>query len=126
MNYLLKLTASDIFKYPLQSRYGAYNDISCFYAIINILNGKIYIGQTKAFYMRMRSHIYNSRKNTGLHIDTSMYNNLQNFRFVILSTFEEHNINFFTRKKITIIEQNYIRTLKTQKPYGYNEYICSK
>jgi hypothetical protein len=123
MKYLAEFNCSDIFKYPLSSSHKHNNDIGCFYAIKNISNNKIYIGQTKSFYNRMRSHIYNSRRNKGILIDKNMYNNIDDFRFYILITFKEKNINFFTRKNITIIEQYLIKEYNSKHPYGYNERI---
>lgn len=126
MEFLAEFTASEIFKYPLSYSYKVNNDIGCFYMIKNINSGRIYIGQTKAFYSRMRNHIHNSRLQKGIYIDREMYNDLDNFRFYILITFEEKNINFFTRKQITIIEQGLIVKYNSQKPNGYNEHICLK
>lgn len=128
MNYTekLPLTKDDIFSYPLSYSYKYKNDISCFYMIKNRVNNKVYIGQTKSFYSRMRHHIYQSNRSKGLLISKEMMGRLDDFHFYILSTFEEHGIDFFTRKKITIIEQRLISKYNSTAPNGYNEYVCFK
>lgn len=120
------LSQEDIFRYPLSHSYRVKNDVSCFYMIKNVKTGMIYIGQTKAFYSRIRNHIYNSRGNKGLLIDRAMHGKIDDFRFYIISTFQEHEINFFTRKKISVIEQGLIIQFNSTAPNGYNEFICFK
>lgn len=123
MKHIAEFTSKEIFEYPLSSSYKVKNDLGCFYMIKNIISNKKYIGRTKAFYSRMRHHIHNSNRNKGILIDKSMFNNIKNFKFYILITYKNANINFFTRKNSTIIEQNLIKKYNTATPNGYNERI---
>lgn len=121
-----ELTHADIFNFPLSHSYRIKNDVACFYMIKNIRSGKCYIGQSKSFYSRMRSHIYNSRNNKGLLVDLCMNENEDDYRFIILITFDDLGINFFTRKRISLVEQLLIECYNSYKPNGYNEFICFK
>lgn len=90
------------------------------YAIINLKNGKKYIGSTVNYSKRKRTHL--SRLNKGNHHSLSLQhswnkNNPEDYKFIILEKVEDKNI-------LIEREQYYLDYFKTySKKFGYN--MCS-
>lgn len=89
-----------------------------FYMIENRINGKKYIGKSINYMSRLKQHTYKSKSKTI--IDLELKEDLNNFRFYLISTYVELNINFFNRNKETEVEQSLITENKTNYPNGYN------
>lgn len=89
-----------------------------FYMIENKINGKRYIGKSINYMSRLKQHTYKSKSKTI--IDSELKKGLHDFRFYLISTYLELDINFFNRRKETEIEQSLITENKTDYPNGYN------
>ena len=97
------------------------NHYNCIYMYTNKLNGKRYIGQTKDFNKRHKSHIYSSfdensnRYNVPFHKAIREYG-IDNFHVDILIE------NVATRKEMHELEKTLISFFKTlyKDGYGYN------
>lgn len=91
------------------------------YMIKNIINGKIYIGQSIDVNKRINSHKYTLRNNKcgSRHLQNSWNKHGgKSFIFSIIGRVDEH-------KKLTNLEQKYTDFYKSNnKSYGYNERIA--
>ena len=84
------------------------------YKITNLINGKIYVGQSKDPVRRWKEHKWdafnsNCKENSAIHKAFSKYG-LENFEFTIIGLFENYNEK----------EKYYIKELDTLFPNGYN------
>lgn len=91
--------------------------MKCIYAIINLKNGKKYIGSTTNFSRRKKAHLYLLGKNEhhSLSLQLSYIKNGSEFyEFIILEKLE-NNMDMYKK------EQYYLDLYKTyDKKYGYN------
>mgnify|MGYP003462550266 CR=1 FL=1 len=90
------------------------------YMIYDTVNNKYYIGKSIDYMHRLKDHYYNSLRNSGLLIDKTMHNRIDEFRFYLLSAYTELKINFFNRKQEIVLEQSFINTYQSFFPKGYN------
>lgn len=94
------------------------------YAIINNKNGKMYIGYTVDFDMRMSTHWHNLRNGKGLpnkHMQSAWdkYGE-KSFGFIVLEEVD-------TLKNIEALEQQYIEKYNAnQREYGYNKRLVCR
>jgi hypothetical protein len=92
------------------------------YKINNILNNKIYVGQTNDIYKRKNKHVYDlCTKNHSSHEmqnDFDLYG-LNPFYFEIVETVKE-------RKDMSARERYWIEYFNSGKPNGYNTQIKGK
>lgn len=95
--------------------------LSGIYAIVNDINGKIYIGSTSAsFAKRWEMHLYelkyNKHNNRYLQSSITKYG-IENFKLVILEFIYDirDDANIFLKK-----ESHYIKLYDTYSPNGYN------
>jgi group I intron endonuclease len=84
------------------------------YKITNLINGKIYVGQSKDPVRRWKEHKWdafnsNCKENSAIHKAFLKYG-LENFEFTIIGWFEDYNEK----------EKYYIKELDTLFPNGYN------
>lgn len=84
------------------------------YKITNLINGKIYVGQSKDPTRRWKEHKWdafnsNCKENSAIHKAFLKYG-IDNFEFTIIGWFENYNE----------MERHYIKELKTLYPDGYN------
>ena len=84
------------------------------YKITNLINGKIYIGQSKDPIRRWKEHKWdalnpNCKENSAIH-DAFLKYGIDNFEFTIIGWFENYNEK----------EKYYIKELNTLYPNGYN------
>lgn len=84
------------------------------YKITNLINGKIYVGQSKDPVRRWKEHKWdafnsNCKENSAIHEAFLKYG-LENFEFTIIGWFENYNE----------MEKYYIKELDTLSPNGYN------
>lgn len=91
--------------------------MKCIYAIINLKNGKKYIGSTTNFSRRKKGHLYKLRKNK--HHSKSLQHSYTKhgedfFKFIILKTIP-------LQEDMFIEEQKYIDKFKSaDRKFGYN------
>lgn len=84
------------------------------YKITNLINGKIYVGQSKDPTRRWKEHKWdafnlNYKENSAIH-DAFLKYGIDNFEFTIIGWFENYNEK----------EKYYIKELNTLYPNGYN------
>lgn len=84
------------------------------YKITNLINGKIYVGQSKDPIRRWKEHKWdafnpNCKENSAIHEAFLKYG-INNFEFTIIGWFENYNE----------MERYYIKELKALYPNGYN------
>lgn len=96
--------------------------IFCLYKITNLINNKIYFGETSNLKKRWNAHVSLSKDTTGkkkyaIHKAIIKYN-LQNFKFEVI---EQRN----SKEEIRNLETEYIKKFKTLIPNGYNETLNS-
>lgn len=85
----------------------------CIYKVVNLINGKIYIGKTNDFEKRKREHIvYDIDDNSYFHKALKKYGE-SNFEWSIIDYAD-------TLEDINNLEKYYIRKYNTFKPKGYN------
>lgn len=89
-----------------------------FYLIKNFKNNKCYIGKSINYMSRLKQHLFNS--NNKLLIDKELNLDVNNFKFYLISEYNEFGIDFFNRRFETLIEQKYIKEFNTIIPNGYN------
>ena len=89
-----------------------------FYMIENKINGKKYIGKSINYMSRLKQHTYFSKSKTL--IDLELNKDLNSFKFYLISTYVDLEINFFNRRKETEIEQGLITKNNANYPNGYN------
>lgn len=117
-----KLKINDITSYNINWKRSRWDySYWWWYLIKNIKEWKLYIWKSKDVLNRLKSHIYNSRKNKWILVDRAMFNNLDNFEFFIIAKYTDFWVNFFTRKLETKIEYKYIADFKSYFPYWYNQ-----
>lgn len=91
--------------------------MKCIYSIINLKNGKQYIGSTSNLYRRKQKHFYllRSNKHHSLSLQNSWNKNSEeDFKFIILKELDDEEDCY-------IEEQKYLDRYKTyNKKYGYN------
>ncbi len=81
------------------------------YKIINLINGKCYIGQTKDFKERMKAHKYASCKNSLIYQAIKKYGK-ENFNFKCLMECDDNEIDWY--------ENEAIIAFNSLSPHGYN------
>ena len=84
------------------------------YKITNLINGKIYVGQSNDPVRRWKEHKWdafnpNCKENSAIH-DAFLKYGIENFEFTIIGWYENYNE----------MERQYIKTLNTLYPNGYN------
>ncbi len=89
-----------------------------FYMIKNINSNKAYIGKSKNYMQRLKQHLYKSSKKSLIDID--LKSDIVNFKFFLIFTYSELNINFFNKKNEIIFEHRLITKYKSNYPFGYN------
>lgn len=94
------------------------------YEIVNKINGKVYVGQTKNFEQRMKNHysdskrVNNHRGQTPLYEDVRLYG-WENFKSQIIEVVEEHRGDE--------VEEHYIKSKKAHYTLGgYNKSLKAK
>lgn len=89
-----------------------------FYLILNTENNKKYIGKSIDYLARLKQHLHKSNNRTL--IDIELKKGINNYKFYLIHSYNEFNINFFNRNKTTIIEQKLIKEIKSYYPNGFN------
>jgi predicted GIY-YIG superfamily endonuclease len=107
---------SDILVYKIKPIKGY--SLGGFYLIENTQNGFKYVGRSIDYMARLKQHIKIHKPKTL--IDIALKSDLHKFKFYLISTYNEHSIDFFTRKSATTIEHNLISKYDTFNPKGYN------
>ena len=91
------------------------------YCFTNLINGKKYIGSTiQPLNIRYNQHIYNATHQNAYQYNYPLYGAMrkygfENFDFSVLCQKE------CTEEEIRVIEKNYIQSLNTIAPNGYNQ-----
>jgi hypothetical protein len=89
-----------------------------FYLILNTRTNKKYIGKSIDYLSRLKQHLYKSNNRTL--IDIELKKSISDYKFYLLHTYNDFDINFFNRNKSTIIEQKLIKEKKSYYPNGFN------
>ena len=89
-----------------------------FYLIQNTVSGKKYVGKSINYMSRLKQHTFKSANKTLIDIDLNL--NISEFKFYLIKDYAELEINFFNRKKESIIEQEFIYKNNANYPLGYN------
>lgn len=91
--------------------------MKCVYGLINLLNGKFYIGSTNNYSRRRNEHIWmlSNNRHPNKHLQNAINRyNINNFRFFIIEKIEDNRL-------IYDVEQLYLDKYKTyDKKIGYN------
>ena len=106
---------SDILVYKIKPIKGYY--LGGFYMIENTQNGLKYVGRSIDYMARLKQHIKIHKPKTL--IDIALKSDLHQFKFYLISTYNKHSIDFFTRNLATKIENNLISKFETLNPKGY-------
>jgi len=89
-----------------------------FYLILNTRTNKKYIGKSIDYLGRLKQHLYKSNNRTL--IDIELKKSISDYKFYLLHSYNDFDINFFNRNKSTIIEQKLIKEKKSYYPNGFN------
>lgn len=90
----------------------------CVYAIINKMNGKIYIGKTSCIYKRCYQYLNAFKKRDKSKINTYLLNSFNKYG---IDNFEMSPIEFCSIEEISIRELHWMCELQTTNPNkGYN------
>jgi len=90
------------------------------YKITNLVNGKVYIGQSYHIERRFIQHQYNNKKTETYFERAKKKYGINNFKFEIIMQLKDGP---FTSKYLNRFEKHYIAYYKTtDRRYGYNEY----
>jgi len=118
---LTEVSISDFRNYT-QKRLGHWDyNYGGWYLIVRKSDQKSYVGKSIEILHRLRQHI--SKKNPKTHIDKCINNDgAEQFKYFIIDTYKNYDIDFFNRSLETVIENELIRDYKTFQPHGLN--IC--
>lgn len=94
-----------------------------FYLIYDNINNMGYVGKSILVLPRIKNHIMNANRQTGIFLDRVMHNRINDFSFYKIASYKEIGINFFTRKLESVVEREFILEFKTLTPNGYNQTI---
>jgi len=87
------------------------------YTITNLINNKVYVGQSKNPKKRWKEHIKNARikrtKDNMVITRALMKYGKDNFKFEVIE-------NAYCQEELNRLEEHYIKTLNSLRPYGYN------
>ena len=100
-----------------------YKKDSGIYQIKNLINGKIYIGQSVRLYKRRRHHFedfkHNRHGNTHLRNSVNKYG-VENFKFSVLLRCHPEHLTFFEQRAVDILKPQYNKLLKcVTSAFGY-------
>lgn len=115
-----ELLLSDIVKYNSKRKSRGDYSNGGFYLITDKNDKYLYVGKSIDVMLRLKNHLHNARRNTGLEIDKLISQAPENFKFYLIDSYINLKIDFFTRHLESIIEHQLIGSLKTYHPHGLN------
>lgn len=120
INNLNEISIDHILQYKKERNGNGDYSLGGIYLIYDSVHKKGYVGKSINVIKRLKSHLALAKSNKGICIDKTMHGRLSDFKFFILSKYDDLGIDFFNRKLESIIEHTLIGEYKTYYPFGYN------
>lgn len=111
---------NEILSYKTKRKNRGDYSLGGFYLIKDNENNNIYVGRSIDVLLRLKRHIYDSKRKSGLKIDLHLSINPESFKYFIIESYINLNINYFSRKLETIYENTFINKFNTVYPNGLN------